>query len=141
MQRLPRGVVYAVELRNRELFGAEYAAALVASGAVHCHNVWGDMPSASAQARQLPAVTRRPLVVRWLMRRGESYESAGARYAPFERLVDEDVPNREDIARLVARAAEHAVEAFVMLDNKAEGSAPETAVRLARVIVRSMSSR
>jgi uncharacterized protein YecE (DUF72 family) len=136
LQRLPAGVVYAVELRNRALFGVEYAAALVAAGGVHCHNVWGDMPSASAQARQLPAATRRPLLVRWLMRRGESYRSAGERYLPFDRLVEEDVTNREDVARLVARAAEHDVSAFVMLDNKAEGSAPETAVRLARAILR-----
>ncbi|HSU40938.1 MAG TPA: DUF72 domain-containing protein [Polyangiaceae bacterium] len=135
LQRLPAGAVYAVELRNRALFGAEYAAALVDAGAVHCHNVWGDMPSASLQARQLAPPTRRPLLVRWLMRRGESYQSAGERYLPFDRLVEEDVPNREDIARLVARAAEHGVPSFVMLDNKAEGCAPETAVRLARAIV------
>ncbi len=141
LQRLPPGVVYAVELRNRELFGAEYAAALVAAGAVHCHNVWGDMPRVTAQARHLPAPTRRPLLVRWLMRRGESYQSAGERYLPFDRLVEEDVSNREDIARLVSRAAEHDVPAFVMLDNKAEGCAPETAVRLARAIVRTAEQR
>ena len=141
LQRLPPGVVYAVELRRRELFGPEYAAALVAGGAVHCHNVWGDMPSVSAQARHLPAATRRPLLVRWLMRRGESYQSAGERYLPFDHLVEEDEPNREDIARLVSRAAEHDVPAFVMLDNKAEGCAPETAVRLARAVVRTIVSR
>jgi hypothetical protein len=93
------------------------------------------------QARHLPAATRRPLLVRWLMRRGESYQSAGERYRPFNRLVEEDVPNREDIARLVSRAAEHDVQSFVMLDNKAEGCAPETAVRLARAIVRSAEQR
>jgi uncharacterized protein YecE (DUF72 family) len=134
LQRLPPDVTYAVELRNRELLGEAYAAALADSGAVHCHNVWGNMPGVLAQARQLPAPTRRPLLVRWLMRRGETYESAGARYVPFDRLVDEDATNRHEIARLVARAAEHGVPAFVMLDNKAEGSAPETAVRLARAI-------
>jgi uncharacterized protein YecE (DUF72 family) len=141
LQRLPPGVVCAVELRNPELLVPAYATALVDSGAVHCHNIWGSMPNASAQARQLPPVTRRPLVVRWLMRPGETYETAGARYAPFDRLVDEDVANREDIARLVGRAAEHGVQSFVMLDNKAEGCAPETAVRLARAISSASSGR
>lgn len=135
LRRLPSGVAYAVELRNRELFGEAYAAALADAGVLHCHNVWGDMPSVLVQARQLPPATRRPLVVRWLMRRGETYESAGERYVPFDRLVDDDTTNRGEIARLVARAAEHGVPAFVLLDNKAEGSAPETAVRLARAIV------
>ncbi len=141
VQRLPPGVTYAVELRNRELLDAAYAAALVDAGAVHCHNVWGQMPGVLAQVRMLPPATRRPLVVRWLMRRGETYQTAGERYLPFDRLVDEDVTNREEIARLVARAAEHGVSSFVMLDNKAEGCAPETAVRLARAIATSMPRR
>jgi uncharacterized protein YecE (DUF72 family) len=135
LRRLPAGVAYAVELRNRELLDPAYAAALVDAGAVHCHNVWGRMPGVLAQVRALPPATRRPLVVRWLMRRGESYQSAGERYLPFDRLVEEDVTNRDEIARLVARASEHGVSAFVLLDNKAEGCAPETAVRLARAIV------
>jgi uncharacterized protein YecE (DUF72 family) len=136
LQRLPAGIVYAVELRNRELLGAAYSDALAASGAVHCHNVWGEMPSILAQARPMPASARRPLVVRWLMRRGDDYRTAGARYLPFNRIVDEDPENRDEIARLVARASEHTVPAFALLDNKAEGCAPETAVRLARAIVR-----
>jgi uncharacterized protein YecE (DUF72 family) len=135
LQRLPPGIVYAVELRNRELLGAAYADALAASGAVHCHNVWGEMPSVLAQARRMPPLTRRPLIVRWLMRRGVDYRTAGARYMPFNRIIDEDVTNRSEIAHLIARATEHGVSTFALLDNKAEGCAPESAVRLARAIV------
>jgi uncharacterized protein YecE (DUF72 family) len=135
LQSLPQGIVYAVELRNRELLVPAYATALAASGAVHCHNVWGDMPSALVQARLMPPIARRPLVIRWLMRRGDDYRSAGERYLPFNRLVDEDLKNRDELARLVARASEHDVPAFVLVDNKAEGCAPESIVRLARAIV------
>jgi uncharacterized protein YecE (DUF72 family) len=138
LQRLPAGIVYAVELRNPELLGAGYADALASSGAVHCHNVWGEMPSVLAQARRMPATTRRPLIVRWLMRRGDDYRTAGARYTPFSRIVDEDLTNREEVARLVARATEHGVPSFALLDNKAEGSAPESAVRLAYAIAREL---
>ncbi|HET9955163.1 MAG TPA: DUF72 domain-containing protein [Polyangiaceae bacterium] len=135
LRRLPAGVVYAVELRNRELLGRAYAEALAATGAVHCHNVWGEMPALLEQIRALPPVARRPLVIRWLMRPGVDYQSAGARYSPFDRLVDEDVSHREQVARIVTRASEHGVPAFTLIDNKAEGCAPESAARLARCIV------
>jgi uncharacterized protein YecE (DUF72 family) len=135
LARLPPGLVYAVELRNPELLGAPYADALAAAGAVHCHNVWGAMPSVSTQARGVPPAARRPFVVRWLMRRGDDYRSAGERYKPFHRLVLEDPTNRDEIARLAVRATQHGVSTFVLLDNKAEGSAPESAVRLAHAIV------
>lgn len=126
LQRLPPGIPYAVEIRNRELLGLGYSEALVASGAVHCHNVWGEMPSVLAQARRMPPATRRPLLVRWLMRRGDDYKTAGTRYMPFSRLVDEDSTNRDEVARLLAKATAHDVPAYALLDNKAEGCAPGT---------------
>lgn len=132
---LPRGPLYAVELRNRELLTPAYAQSLIASRSLHCHNVWGEMPSVLAQARIVPPDARRPLVVRWLMRRGQDYQSAGARYLPFSRIVEEDAVNRGDVARLVSLATQHDVPAFVLLDNKAEGCAPESIVRLAHAIV------
>src|SRR5437588_294317 len=48
---LPRGPVYAVELRNRELITADYGDALAAAGACHCHNVHSRMPDVRVQAR------------------------------------------------------------------------------------------
>lgn len=134
LEALPRNVTYAVEVRNPELVTPAYARALTAGGAVHCHNVWGDMPSVLRQAKLLPPLARRPLVIRWLMRRGEQYEQAGARFQPFDRVVDEDPVNRESIATLVSKAAAHDVASLVLVDNKAEGCAPESIVRLARAI-------
>jgi uncharacterized protein YecE (DUF72 family) len=135
LARLPRGVPIAVELRNAELLTLDYAAALTDTGVVHCHNVWGQMPALLTQAKRLPAATRRPLVVRWLMRRGLDYETARVRYAPFDRLAEPDPLNREAIAMLVAKAAHFDVPALVLVDNKAEGCSPESVVALARRIV------
>src|SRR5262249_10921512 len=90
LTKLPETAVYAVEPRNRELMTREYAAVLEDAGAVHCHNVWTGMPSVLEQAKHLGPSTRRPLVVRWLMRQTEVYENALSRYSPFDRLVDED---------------------------------------------------
>ena len=135
LARLPKGPTYAVELRNAELVSAAYGDALAAAGAVHVHNVWSSMPLIADQARRLPPATRRPLVVRWLFPRGDSYEEAGARYEPFSRLVDEDIGSRSAIAELVTRALAHDVPAIVTVDNKAVGCAPESLARLARAIV------
>jgi uncharacterized protein YecE (DUF72 family) len=140
LERLPRGPTYAVELRNADLVSAAYGDALAAAGAVHVHNVWSSMPAIGDQARRLPPATRRPLVVRWLFPRGDSYEEAGARYEPFSRLVDEDAASRAAVADLVARALAHDVPAFVTVDNKAEGCAPESLLRLAREIAARRSS-
>jgi len=134
LSRLPKGPTYAVELRNADLVSEDYGAALAAAGAVHVHNVWSSMPPIADQARRLPPATRRPLIVRWLFPRGDSYEEAGARYEPFSRLVDEDVGSRSAVAHLVGRALAHDVPAIVTVDNKAEGCAPESVVRLARAI-------
>jgi len=135
LQRLPHGVIYAVEIRNAELFTSAYAHALESAGAVHAHNVWGNMPSVLQQARLIPPAARRPLIVRWLMRRGDDYEGARSRFLPFSRLAEPDLPNRRDIATLIAKALAHDVPAFVVVNNKAEGSAPASIIELAREIV------
>lgn len=135
LKRLPRGITYAVELRNPELLTRDYMAALEDTGAVHCHNIWTAMPGVLAQAKLVPPPARRPLIVRWLLRRGDGFADAQARYAPFDRVIDEDLDNRAALASLVARASAHGVPVFVLVDNKAEGCAPESVVRLARAIV------
>ena len=134
LRALPAGVAYAVELRSAPLLTREYGAALEAAGALHCHNVWTSMPPILAQARLIPPAARRPLIVRWLLRKDARYEDASARYAPFHRLVEEDLDNREAIATLVAKGHAHGVPALVLVDNKAEGCAPESIVLLARAI-------
>ena len=132
LERLPRGVPYAVELRNAELFTPAYARALTAAGALHAHNAWGAMPSVLAQARLIPPAARKPLIVRWLMRRGDEYEAARSRFLPFNRLAEPDLPTREEIATLISKALAHDVPAFVLINNKAEGCAPFSVAELAR---------
>lgn len=131
---LPKGLPYVVELRNPELLTPAYARALASGGALHAHNVWGTMPSVLQQARLIPPAARKPLVVRWLMRRGDDYEGARSRFLPFTKLAEPDLPNRHDIATLVAKALAHQVPAFVLVNNKAEGCAPESLAELARVV-------
>jgi uncharacterized protein YecE (DUF72 family) len=139
LRALPGGIPYVVELRTRELLTPAYGAALADTGAVHCHNAWTYMPSVSDQARRLPKATRRPLVVRWLLRPQETFTDASARYKPFDRLVSEDLERREEIAHLVARAHRHGVPVLLLVDNKAEGCAPLSVELLAAAIVEELA--
>jgi uncharacterized protein YecE (DUF72 family) len=134
LRALPRGLTYAVELRTEALLTREYAAALVDSGAIHCHSAWTFMPSVLEQARALPPETRKPLLVRWLLRRGERYEQASARFEPFSRIQAEDPSTREEVATLVSKALSHGVPVCALVDNKAEGCAPQSIELLARAL-------
>jgi uncharacterized protein YecE (DUF72 family) len=125
---LPRGPLYAVELRNRELLTGDYAAALAELGACHCINVYPGMPPARSQfARTRHA---RGLVCRWMLHPGMNYERAEARYEPFDALVDEDPANRDELAHVCSQA-DLDLPIYVIVNNKAEGSSPRTIARLA----------
>ncbi len=134
LRRLPAGPLYAVELRNAELMTPAYGEALADAGAVHCHNAWGWLPGVVAQRALLPPAARRVLVARWLTRPGDSHEAARRRYEPFSKLVDEDLDLREAFVALIRATLEDHADAFVLVSNKAEGSAPETVRRLAAAV-------
>jgi uncharacterized protein YecE (DUF72 family) len=127
---LPRGACYAVEVRDAALLTRRFFAALRDAGARYCVSVHPKLPAVSVQAVAMAGAGPAPLVVRWNLNPREEYEAAKARYAPFDRLVDEDVTTRESIARLVAATLRAGEPAYVIANNKAEGSAPLTLARL-----------
>ncbi|HZP87487.1 MAG TPA: DUF72 domain-containing protein [Burkholderiales bacterium] len=135
IRALPRGPLYAVELRDHALLTTSYLDALRDSGAVPCLGLHPRMPVASEQARETGLDHRGPLVVRWNLHAGLGYEEAKARYAPFARLVDEDILNRVALARLAVAAVRRGDPVFITANNKAEGSAPLTVLKLAEQFV------
>src|SRR5262249_50459060 len=132
LARLPRGPLYAVEIRNAELLRPAYFEALADAGACHCINAHPSMPDVASQAKLALEARPRALVVRWMLHRGFAYDAARERYAPFDRLVDEDAETREAVARACVASG---VPAFVIINNKAEGSAPLSVFRLAGRLV------
>ncbi len=133
---LPRGPRYAVELRNPEALGAHHAEALAAAGALHCLNVHPRMPDLGTQARETAALGAPALFIRWMLGADLTYEAAGRRYRPFDRLVDEAPAIRRTVAALALEAAGAGKPVYVIANNKAEGSAPLTLFRLAELIAR-----
>jgi uncharacterized protein YecE (DUF72 family) len=137
LDALPLGPLYAVELRTERLLGEGYAQALAAAGAVHCLNVHPTMPPVDVQESVVGALERgAALVVRWMLGGAQRYEAARERYRPFGALVDEDPDARDAIAALCRAALGRGKPAFVVANNKAEGSAPLSVFRLAERIGR-----
>jgi uncharacterized protein YecE (DUF72 family) len=134
---LPRGPVYAVELRDPEILGAHYEDALGAAGAVHCSTVHSRMPQVDRQVLDGHVGNDHggPMIIRWMLQPGDDYESAGARFAPFNRIVEPDKLSRSRILGLVKRGLSSGRDVYVMAANNAEGSAPLTLSELAMAVV------
>ena len=140
---LPRGVTYACEWRDAAMLGPDYHATLAASGAVHGLCAHPRMPpvdeqGVDPQAEDAVAAgsATGPLVIRWLLRRDRGYDEARAEYAPFDELCDPDPAVRGRIAALLSAAAARGREAILIVNNKAEGSAPLSIAALAEQMVR-----
>lgn len=131
LDALPKGPLYAVELRTPGLFTREYAQVMTDTVTAHCFNVHPSMTSLHKQLSLLQPYQQPALVVRWMLHSGFAYEAAKDRYEPFDRLVDEDSDTREQITRAILDALLAERSAFVIVNNKAEGSAPLSVFRLA----------
>lgn len=128
---LPRGPTYSIELRDPQILGSHYEEALAASGAVHCCTVHSRMPPVDSQVTEGAAG---PLMIRWMLQQGDDYESAGARFAPFNRILAPDKLSRSRITGLVTRALSARRDVYVLAANNAEGSAPLTLQELAMAV-------
>ena len=131
---LPAGPLYAVEIRDSALLTRRLLGAIRNAGAHYCVAIHPRLPPLAVQAAAMAGAGPGPRVVRWNLNPREEYEAARARYAPFDRLVDEDVTTRESIARLVGPALAADQPVYVIANNKAEGSAPLTLTKLAAAI-------
>jgi uncharacterized protein YecE (DUF72 family) len=141
--------IYAVELRNPELLTPRFVRMLREHDARLCVGIHARMPDAIRQSAALRAMDQPedsdpadawrlagPLVVRWNLHAGMRYDAAKNRYAPFNRLVDPDLVTRGALSHLVHVALRSDQPAFVIVNNKAEGSAPLSCIELAHAIVR-----
>jgi len=143
---LPRGPRYAVEFRNAGFLQAVTARELVSvlrsHGAVPAIGIMTGMPDVIAVQGLLEqagwSVAHGPLVVRWLLGHGLGYEEARVRFEPFRELAAPDPGTRHGVAAMVASAAHAGQDAFVIINNKAEGSAPASIPLLAGAVVEAL---
>jgi uncharacterized protein YecE (DUF72 family) len=131
--------IYALELRNAELLTPRLMKMLATAGVRYCVGLHDRMPEVERQEVALKALdgdTPGPLVVRWNLHRGFLYQAAKQRYEPFDRLVDEDPETRLVLARMAANAFKAGRKVWITANNKAEGSAPLSLVKLAEEIAK-----
>lgn len=148
-ERVGRGPLLALEWRNVEPYrGGEAAALAEALRRAHVAHGFASHPRQPTLAQQRAAMaahgwsleSQPALVCRWLLRHDQTYGGAKQRYQPFTRIVDEDAGTRGQIVDLVRTALRMPFDAWVIINNKAEGSAPRSVVRLAESLAASPES-
>jgi uncharacterized protein YecE (DUF72 family) len=138
LSALPKGLMYAVEVRNPELLTPRYFQALNNAGATHCFNHWNSMIPLREQMRLAAAaggLTADFYVARLLTPLGLNYEGAAKALEPYVSVKRPSASMRADVVLLARRALATGKKAFVTANNKAEGNAPLTMVTLAKLIV------
>ncbi|MBX7139033.1 MAG: DUF72 domain-containing protein [Oligoflexia bacterium] len=126
---LPKHYRYATEIRNPELLSPDYFAILNQHGATHCFNHWNYMPPLKTQmhkAAEAGGLKADFYVARILTPLGVSYENAVKLFTPYDTIKRPNPEMRKDVARLISRALERDVEAYIIINNRAEGHAPGT---------------
>ena len=129
--------LYALELRNAELLTPRLMKMLASVGVRYCVGLHDRMPEVERQDLALKALdgdTPGPLIVRWNLHRGFLYQAALRRYEPFDKLVDEDTETRRILAHMAATAFKGGQKVWITVNNKAEGSAPLSILKLAEEI-------
>ncbi len=129
---LPTEHAYSVEIRTPAYFAPGYFDVLRRRGAAHVFNWWTRTPGLLEQweaARPLPG---KLAVARILVPPGVPYEQAVARFRPYDRLQAPREDMRRDVVRLLRHITEAGADAFVLVNNRAEGCAPLTIRALAQ---------
>lgn len=146
-EALPADVPCALELRSRELFGPDFYRRLLERNVAPAMNSWSRMPPLASQwnlwqsvaglaARAYPERKPAPIVVRALIPPGKDYEEATREYAPFS-MIHHHLPGFPELAAAILRTAiAEKREAYFLVGNLLEGSAPLSVARIADAMLR-----
>jgi uncharacterized protein YecE (DUF72 family) len=131
---LPREGQFAVEIRNEEFLTPMYFAVLREHGVAHVFNSWTRMPPIGHQLDLPGSISGAFIVARALLRPGRSYDEAVDAFAPYDRIREPNPKLRRDLARLVETAVKTRIPAYLLVNNRAEGSAPLTIAAVAEML-------
>jgi uncharacterized protein YecE (DUF72 family) len=132
---LPRSAPYAVEVRNAEYLSPPYFAVLRQHGVAHVFNSWTRMPPVGEQLLLHESITADFVVARALLRPGRTYAKAVEAFAPYDHIQDENPELRGDLVALARTAINLRIPAYVIVNNRAEGSSPLTIKAIAELLV------
>ena len=131
---------FSVELRDSRLLTRRYVEILRQHGASHCFNFWSRMPSIVKQRgliRELggpdSGVLGPVVVARLMLPPGRQYSAQKEAFAPFDRIVVPQPKMRDEVLELADACVRAALPLYIIVNNKAEGSAPLTIEALAEL--------
>lgn len=132
---LPQGPRYAIEIRNPAILGPRYRDLLAAHGVAHVYNHWSLMPDLMSQHRSLEGRFSAPFaVVRLMTPLGLTHAEAVERFAPYNHLQVPQPRMRQDTVGLIRQARSEHRSVYVLVNNRAEGSAPMTIQQLVALL-------
>ena len=134
LQRIPAAVPKAVEIRTPGWYTEDYRAALKHGHASHGWVLHPRMASLERQRELGPPDPEGPTVIRWMLAPDSTYEGARDAWTPFDRIRAADTHARRATADLALEASAAGGRVYVVINNKAEGSAPASVEALARVL-------
>lgn len=132
LAEIPAAHSYAVELRTPSYFVPEYFEVLRRRGAVHVFNWWTRAPALLEQWEAAQPLPGKLALARILVPPGVPYAQAVERFRPYDRVLAPREDMRGDLVRLIRNITEAGADAFVLVNNRAEGCAPLTIRALAR---------
>jgi hypothetical protein len=80
------------------------------------------------------AITGPFLIARALLRPGTTYDEAVDAFAPYDRIREPNIKLRRDLVRLVETARQTQLPAYLLVNNRTEGSAPLTIAAVAEML-------
>jgi uncharacterized protein YecE (DUF72 family) len=131
---LPRDAQFAVEVRNEEFLTPMYFAVLREHGVAHVFSSWTRMPPIGHQLDLPGSITGSFIVARALLRPGRTYNEAVDAFAPYDRIREPNPKLRRDLVRLVEAAVRTRIPAYLLVNNRTEGSAPLTIAAVAEML-------
>lgn len=131
---LPREGQFAVEIRNEEFLTPMYFAVLREHGVAHVFNSWTRMPPIGHQLDLPGCISASFIVARALLRPGRTYDEAVDAFAPYDGIREPNPKLRRDLVRLVEAAVRTRIPAYLLVNNRAEGSAPLTIAAVAEML-------
>lgn len=132
----PDGVI-AVEVRDAAWLSEDFVAVLKRHGATYCLGLHPKLPPPEEQLWLLRRLWPGPFVCRWNLNRLHGpygYEAATRKYGAYDAMVDPDPQTRALIAKVARATAQAGQAAYVTINNKAEGCAPQSVAALARAV-------
>ncbi len=139
LAQLPPELQYAVELRERTWFTPRYLSVLARHNTAHVYNYWSWMPTIAEQLRVAPLSAQPFMISRIMLRPGMRYEDQKERFAPFNVLVEPDPSMRNEVLQMLKEAVERKIPAWVLVNNKAEGSSPRTVADIAQMLAEALA--